>query len=169
MVNEGVLVQEFLSGTEYVVDTVSKNGVHQCVALWEYDRRPTNGAGFVLHGQKLLTVKEPRMQQIVDYHYTVLDALNINNSPGHGEIKWFNNEPVLVEVGSRCHGAEGMWMPIADEVYGYNQVDVTLDTFLNDNDRTHPDYCYDRNAYGCAKYMISHIDKGTLKSFNANW
>jgi len=168
MVNEGVLVQEYLSGTEYVVDTVSKNGSHKCVALWEYDRRPTNGAGFVLHGQKLLTHDEPRMRRIVEYHFTVLDALNIKNSPGHGEVKWFQDEPVLVEVGSRCHGAEGMWMPIADEVYGYNQVQVCLDTFLNDNDNDNsfPEFCGERHAHGGAKFLISYLEGCVLDSFN---
>ena len=63
-VNEGVLVQEYLQGTEYVVDTVSLAGAHKCVALWEYDRRPTNGAGFVLHGQRLMTADEPRAKEV---------------------------------------------------------------------------------------------------------
>ena len=169
MVNEGVLVQEYLSGIEYVVDTVSLNGQHTCCALWEYDRRPTNGAGFVLHGQQLLTIDEPRMQQIVDYHFKVLDSLNIKNSPGHGEVKWFNNEPVLVEVGSRCHGAEGMWMPISDEVYGYNQVQCLLDTFLDDEQATsttYPTYPSTRKGYGAAKYLISYSDKDSFVRIN---
>jgi len=36
--NDKVLVQEFLSGKEYVVDCVSKDGVHKCVAIWVYDK-----------------------------------------------------------------------------------------------------------------------------------
>jgi hypothetical protein len=68
-VNEGVLVQEYLQGTEYVVDTVSHGGKHKVIALWEYDRRPTNGAGFVLHGQRLMTADEPRAQELMAYMY----------------------------------------------------------------------------------------------------
>ena len=108
------------------------------------------------------------MQQIVDYQFEVLDALNIRNSPGHGEVKWFKEEPVLVEVGSRCHGAEGMWMPIATEVYGYNQVKVALDMFLDDNDKTYPQFPTERHGFGAAKFLISFIDTGVLKSFNAS-
>ena len=51
IVNEQLLVQEYLEGTEYVVDMVSCDGEHKCVAVWEYDRRPVNGAGFVCFGQ----------------------------------------------------------------------------------------------------------------------
>ena len=34
-----VLVQEFLVGTEYVVDTVSRDGEHKVMFLFHYDRR----------------------------------------------------------------------------------------------------------------------------------
>jgi len=33
----------------------------------------------------------------------------------------------LVEVGSRCHGAEGTWVPLVMECLGYNQVEAALD------------------------------------------
>ena len=130
-INDGVLVQEYLQGTEYVVDTCSYKGKHKVIAMWEYDRRPTNGAGFVLHGQRLMDATEPRANELTTYQFKVLDALGIRNGPGHGEVKWTDSGPCLVEVGSRCHGAEGMWMGIADEVFGYNQVEATVDAYTN--------------------------------------
>ena len=42
LMNTEVLLQEYLSGDEYVVDTVSRNGVHKCVAIWKYDKRRFN-------------------------------------------------------------------------------------------------------------------------------
>ena len=48
--NAAVLVQEFMKGTEYVVDSVSVEGTHKCVAIWVYDKRPCNGAQFVSRG-----------------------------------------------------------------------------------------------------------------------
>ena len=33
--NEGVLIQEFLQGTEYVVDSVSRDGVNKVTAIWQ--------------------------------------------------------------------------------------------------------------------------------------
>ena len=48
MVNGGdcpaVLCQEFLRGKEYVVDHVSRDGVHKVVMIWVYDKRPVNGS-----------------------------------------------------------------------------------------------------------------------------
>ena len=105
LVNEGVLVQEFLEGLEYVVDTVSRDGDHRVAALWVYDRRPANGADFVAHGQFLLHADDDRCQEIVAYTKTVLDALGIRNGPAHAEVKWHLGQPVLVEV---RNGAGGM-------------------------------------------------------------
>lgn len=40
-------VQEYLQGTEYVVDSVSYDGEHRVTAFWKYDKRRANGAQFV--------------------------------------------------------------------------------------------------------------------------
>ena len=133
LLNEAVLVQEYLEGTEYVIDMVSRDGEHKVVAIWEYDRRAVNGASFVCFGQRCLTIDDPRVKELVAYQKRVCTALGILNGPSHGEVKWFQNEPVLIEVGSRCHGAEGFWMSVADAVYGYNQVNITLDSYIDNN------------------------------------
>ena len=166
-INAGVLVQEYLQGTEYVVDSCSLDGTHKVIALWEYDRRATNGAGFVLHGQRIMNTDEPRAEELIAYQRTVLDALNINNGPGHGEVKWSNGGPCLVEVGSRCHGAEGMWMGIASEAVGYNQVDATLDAYCDRKAfaEKYPLVYKEKKCHSRAKFLLSYID-GSFASYN---
>jgi biotin carboxylase len=166
-VNEDVLVQEFLDGQEYVIDTASRDGEHKVVGIWEYDRRPRNGAGFVCHGQRLLLANESdRVQELIKYQLSVLDALDIKHGAGHGEVKFCNGEPVLVEVGSRCHGAEGLWCAIVDQVYGYNQATVTVDAYLHEA-KFHviPALPTERHGYGMMKFLMSNVE-GTLKCWN---
>ena len=55
MFNEAVLVQEFLDGEEFVVDSVSRDGDHKTVAVWSYDKREANDQFNVYYGQKPLT------------------------------------------------------------------------------------------------------------------
>ena len=38
--------------------------------------------------------------------------------------------PCLVEVGSRCHGGEGTWLPVVKDCIGYSQLDATLNCYL---------------------------------------
>jgi biotin carboxylase len=86
-VNEGALVQEYLDGTEYVIDSVSRDGVHKVVAIWEYDKRSVNGANFVYFGMKLNAASGEKEQQLCDYALTVLDAMGVVHGPGHMEVK----------------------------------------------------------------------------------
>eukprot|EP00904_Undaria_pinnatifida_P012537 jgi/Undpi1/8413/HiC_scaffold_25.g10881.m1 len=130
-INEGALVQEYLDGTEYVVDTVSRGGVHRLCAIWEYDKRSVNGANFVYFGMKLISAKGDREREIVDYALKVLDAMGVVHGPGHMEVKYTATGPCLVEVGTRCHGGEGTWQAIADECLGYNQIDMTFNAYLD--------------------------------------
>ena len=133
LINDGALVQEFLAGKEYVVDKVSRDGVHKLVAIWQYDKRKINGASFVYFGMKLMTSSTPMFQRLVAYSSQVLDALNIKQGPSHMEVMWSGDaetgEPCLVEVGSRCHGGEGTWIPVAQECIGFTQVNVTIDVY----------------------------------------
>jgi biotin carboxylase len=131
VVNEGVLVQEFLAGTEYVVDSVSRDGVHKVTAIWEYDKRSVNGANFVYFGMTLLPAVGPLAESLVAYSDRVLDALGIREGPGHMEVKMCPDGPCLVEVGSRCHGGEGSWRAVALECVGYDQIGCTVDAYLD--------------------------------------
>ena len=54
---------------------MSCDGEHKVCTLWEYDRQPTNGAGFVLHGQRCMLANEPFAGELICYLKQVLDAL----------------------------------------------------------------------------------------------
>jgi len=133
--NSEVLVQEYLSGVEYVVDSVSRDGNHKIVAVWEYDKRAVNGAPFVYFGMRLMDPQESTAQQLMNYMAGkggVLDALGFQNGPGHAEVKMEADGPCLVEVGARCHGWSGTWLSLVEECVGpYNQVQVTMDAYLS--------------------------------------
>ena len=130
LVNRAVLVQEYLEGQEYIIDMVSRDGVHKTAAVWAYDRRAVNGAGFVCFGQRMMMIDDPHIRELVEYQKKVITALGIRNGPTHGEVKWFQGEPVLVEVGARCQGADGLWLSITNEALGYNQVQCTIESYL---------------------------------------
>jgi hypothetical protein len=157
LVNSSLLVQEFLEGQEYVVDMVSRDGVHKVAALWAYDRRAANGGGFVCFGQKLLVSTDEHCAEIIAYEKRVLDALGIKNGPSHGEVKWFKGEPVLVEVGARCHGGDGLWVNMASECFGYNQAELAVAAYLTPDDfAAVPHEPVVRKNFGAMKWLISY-------------
>lgn len=140
-----VVVQEFLDGDEFVVDTVSFGGAHKVVMLWRYDKRPANGSSFVYFGESPLESSSEEAGLLVPYALAVLDAVGILNGPSHIEIKLTpcGNEdsatvhagrdlsPCLVEVNLRCHGGSGLWVPLSEALCGgHSQVSVTADACL---------------------------------------
>jgi len=129
-----VLCQEFLKGTEYVVDHVSRNGVHKCVMVWVYDKRPTNGADFVYYGMIPVDVATPEAQQLIKYTEGVLDALKLDNGPTHGEVMMTADGPCMVEMNCRAHGWDGAWVPLAKMLTGgYAQPGVAVDSHVAPN------------------------------------
>ena len=100
--NESVLVQEFLDGPEYVVDTVSHAGRHRVAALWRYHRAPAGSAPGVFYDAiELLPYEGERQSLLFEYATGVLDALEIRYGPAHTEVIWDGDGPVLVETGAR--------------------------------------------------------------------
>lgn len=149
LINESALVQEFLAGKEYVVDKVSRDGVHKIVAIWEYDKRRTNGADFVYYGMRNMDPTESKCIEMIKYADLVLDALGIMHGPSHMEIMYTATGPCLVEVGSRCQGGEGTWLPITKECHGYTQVELAVDVYL---DGTKWFQRIDKNKYPMMKH-----------------
>lgn len=130
--NDAVLVQEYLQGVEYIIDCVTRDGEHKCVAVWAYDKRPVNGAAFVYFGQRPLSVEQPIVGTLIAYVTRVLDALGITNGATHSEvIVDAAGAPCLVECNCRAHGGNGEWIDTVDALMGYSQVSALLDAYVH--------------------------------------
>jgi len=136
MVNGGacpaVLCQEFLRGKEYVVDHVSRDGVHKTAMVWVYDKRAVNGAAFIYFGCVPIDPESTEAKILIPYVRDVLDALGVKNGPSHGEVMMTANGPCLVEMNCRAHGGDGNWMPLCRALSGgYSQVEASADVYLD--------------------------------------
>jgi len=116
---------------EYVIDHVSRDGVHKTVMLWKYDKRPANGGPFVYHGVIPVDSESPEAKLLIPYIRGVLDALGFKNGASHGEAIMTSDGPCLVEMNCRAHGADGNWAPLCQELVGYTQIDAAVDSYLD--------------------------------------
>lgn len=154
--HDSVLVQEFLSGTEYAVDVVSRDGQHKIAAIWRYDKRPANGAPFCYYQTKLVDMEsDPAVAAIAEYIGKTLSALGIKWGLSHNEVIVTEDRgPVLVEVNCRQHNMD--FLPLTMNCIGYNALDMTLDALLGDQDDwdSYPDLPFLR-ATGCMVHLVS--------------
>ena len=93
-----------------------------------------NGANFVYFGMRLKSGEGDVERRLAAYASQVAAALGVLHGPTHMEVKFGLSGPCLVEVGARCQGGEGTWLPVAQECIGYTQVDATLDVYLGGAD-----------------------------------
>ena len=128
--NPSVLVQEFLAGTEYVVDTVSYEGKRKTTAFWQYSRPASaTSGGFVSYDAMTLLPYHGERQEIMQsYVCGVLDALDIRFGPSHCEVMWVDGEPVLIEVGARL--TAGINSILSGICGGISQLDETVGAML---------------------------------------
>jgi biotin carboxylase len=129
----GVLIQEYLAGTEFIVNTVLRDGVPKTTAMFKYDKRPYNGAAFVCFSKELIVVTEdPKYLEICEYTEKVLEAVGFRNGAIHGEVMYVPNRgPVLVELNCRLHGGNAAWVRPAQLCMHYDQLSVLMDTYLD--------------------------------------
>ncbi len=123
--NEVVLAQEFLDGTEYVVDTVSYEGRRKTTAYWQY-RRSSDSASY--DAMMLLPYGGQPQVALQAFAFEVLDCLAIQFGPAHCEVMWVEGGPVLIEVGARL--TAGINAILSRTCGGICQLDETVATIL---------------------------------------
>ncbi|WP_036529471.1 ATP-grasp domain-containing protein [Nocardia sp. CNY236] len=126
--NKDVLVQEFIFGTEYIVNTVSRDGRTFVCDIWRCHKERVKGASYISCVEELLPRNGDIQDALSEYAIGVLDALQILHGPAHFEIMMTRSGPVLIEVGSRLQGATN---PASiREALGTDQLALTLQAYL---------------------------------------
>ncbi|MGW5456623.1 ATP-grasp domain-containing protein [Nocardia sp. NPDC003979] len=121
--NRDVLVQTYLPGVEYIVDTVSVDGHRYVCGVWQYDKTTTPEGRPVYNRDILLAPDEAPVPDLIEYIDEVLAALGIRHGPAHAEVIMTPDGPALVEIGARLNG--NMHPDFHHRCLGHNQADLT--------------------------------------------
>lgn len=122
--NEAALVQEFLSGTEYAINTVSREGRHHIAEVWRYAKRPAAPTAVVYDYEEPVLFEDPAVAVITGYLGQALTALGVRHGPAHSEVMLTSRGPILLETGARLAGM--MLPPVMNRYFGLSQVDLTV-------------------------------------------
>jgi hypothetical protein len=129
-----ILIQEYLRGKEYVIDSASRDGVHKVVMVWQEDLRPGNGHFDLYFGFKTMDPKEKKTQAIIDYVDGVLDATGFRNGASNMEVKWLEDEgtPCVIDLNPRWSAC--MWndcLKLEQVLSGTDQITATMNAWLD--------------------------------------
>jgi len=161
--NEGVVAQEYMSGHEYIVNTVSWLGHHRTTDVWRYTKITVNGVPDRINGMTSVGADDPVHAELSRHAHQVLDALGIRYGPVHLELMRTADGLRLVEAGARLCGEDVAHY--ASMATGESQVDRTVQAVLR------PELflaeCrlpYRRAGYAAMVFMASPV-AGTLRSY----
>ncbi|SQB35745.1 ATP-grasp domain-containing protein [Clostridium cochlearium] len=98
-----VILEEFLDGLEYSVETLTQNGTNNIVAITE---KHTSGYPHFVEDRHIVPAYLNKEQEykIKDMINKVINAIGIDNSSSHAEIKLTKKGPILIEIGARLGG-----------------------------------------------------------------
>lgn len=100
---DGVMVEAFVEGPEFSVETLSWRGQHRVIAITE---KLSSGAPHYVelgHGQPTVCSLD-QLEQLSVTALAAVQALGISDSAGHSEIRLSASGPQLMETGARLGG-----------------------------------------------------------------
>ncbi|AST06913.1 ATP-dependent carboxylate-amine ligase [Anoxybacillus flavithermus] len=126
----GWILEPYIKGPEYSVETVSWRGTHFILGITE--KQTTDKPHFIETGHmvpaRLEQEKVKRIEQVV---IKALQLLNVQYGPGHIEVKWDEeeNRPVVIEMHTRPGGD---FIPYLHQLAsGFNQYELGILSYMN--------------------------------------
>ena len=152
-INE-LLVQERINGDEYIVNTVSHKGIHRVTLVWKYNKIKTSEGAMVYDSCETVNDLSLGEAEMVEYAYSVADALGIQYGAVHGEYMIDEKGPVLIEVNCRPMGGN-MPADFVDIISGQHETDSLLDSYLKpERFMEELKKKYELYAHGTLKFFI---------------
>lgn len=128
--NDAIVLQERITGQQFIMNAVSINGQHYVSEIWRDDKIPVDGASMICDREVLLLPDLPISKEIQDYVKRCLDALGVTDGPSHSELfRTDEGELILIETAARMQGTIDHEAVI--EATGHSHVTLTALRYAN--------------------------------------
>ena len=128
--NNRLMLQERIFGQEYIVNTISRDGVPAVTSVLRYFKKLTPAGAIVYQGMESINELSDKEKSLVDYALRAVCALGITDGPVHGEYMIDSEGPVLIEANCRVMGGSAP-VDFLEKVFGHHETDIILDSMLD--------------------------------------
>ncbi|MCP3820225.1 ATP-grasp domain-containing protein [Streptomyces sp. A3M-1-3] len=125
--NTEIVVQSYLKGTEYIVDTVTSDGHRYACGVWRYEKSLLPTGKNIYNRDILLDADSDPVPALIAYVDEVLAALDVRWGPAHVEVIVTDEGPALVEIGTRLNG--NIDAGFHDVCLGHNQASLAAQAY----------------------------------------
>ncbi|MDF2856538.1 MAG: ATP-grasp fold domain protein DUF201-type [Neobacillus sp.] len=149
-----ILLEEYISGPQYLVETVSRDGKVQIVAV--FAQEITYGERFIITGYNLkINLEQDFLDHLQKAVTDILDLHGLQNGACHLEMRYSHNQWKLIEINPRISG--GAMNQMIELGLGINLIEETLKMAIG----MEPDFTIKTKKHIFTQYVT--IDKsGTL-------
>jgi biotin carboxylase/drug/metabolite transporter (DMT)-like permease len=123
------LVEEYIGGTEYVVDLFGTGDGVVVTDLWRYEKIANEHGKNIYYNVVLEDLHSPKHQALKEYAIKLAVAVGIEIGPVHAEIKVDDGGPIMIEIASRLPGCKIPYATI--ECSNFNIVEASVDVYLH--------------------------------------
>lgn len=125
--NSTMLIQDYLDGPQFIVNTVSIGGRHLLSDIHSVRVDPGHGRCVMRHSL-LVTKLDESLSALVEFTMSCLDAVGIREGAAHTEVRLTTGGPRLIEVNARIMGA-CLEPSLYRGALGYTQADLVAERF----------------------------------------
>ncbi|MCF0232533.1 MAG: ATP-grasp domain-containing protein, partial [Enterococcus sp.] len=158
--SKGLMIQEKIDGTEYVVNAVCCEGRHAISDVWQYEKVDLGTDGRIYDCIKLIDVLKPEHIELCQYALYTAESLGIKYGAMHGEFMIDEKGPVLIEAAARPMGGN-MLSDYLDACLGHHITNISLDSYLFPEiyHRFYNNQFFEPNQYPMAVFMLSKEER----------
>lgn len=124
-----ILAEEYLDGTEYVVDLFADGQTIHATNIWRYVKTSNSVADNIYRETILEDITDPTFKPLVTYAKALAKAVGVRVGAAHAEIKICKGEPIMIEIGSRLAG--GMMPSLIAQTSNFNPFHHTVEVYLH--------------------------------------
>lgn len=157
---EKILLEEYMDGPEFSVESVSFNGEIKIIGIT--DKSLTGDPYFIENGHMFpANLSVDIKNDIENFVLNVLRAINFDNGLAHTEVKVTKNGPRIVEINPRNGG--NYIAELVELVTGVNLLENFIDIAIGKKPNT---TMLEKNIKSAASIFIVPSEEGTIESIS---
>ncbi|MEV4435218.1 ATP-grasp domain-containing protein [Streptomyces sp. NPDC049585] len=138
VLNDRMLVMQYVTGTEFVVDTFTHDGRHTVTDVTRYSKIDNGAHMAVYDTMEWLAPNDAVVPELVAYTRGVLDAVGMRFGAAHVEVMLTQDGPRLIELNARPHG--GGQPRFCRRATGDSQIDRTVRSLVTARPQDVPEH-----------------------------
>ncbi|MGB6127792.1 MAG: ATP-grasp domain-containing protein [Psychrilyobacter sp.] len=151
---DDVLIEEYIEGKEYSIETISQNGKHQILQITE--KFTTGSPNFIELGHlQPARISNESKTKVIEIIIASLEALGIVNGASHSEVKINDGKIKIIEIAGRM-GGDFIGQDMVKLSTGIDFLKLTLDVALGNKLEKNIKPSLDDNSV--VKFIFDEID-----------